>query len=177
MTDSPSRRPTILSHGVTVRTGSEQETMNLAAKIAGALRAGDVVTLDGPLGSGKTCFVRGLALGMGIDPAQVSSPTFIIRQEYARHDGVRLTHIDGYRIRGPQELETIGWDELLEVGDSIVTIEWPSRLGDAIADRCTLAVTFEHLSPRERMVTIEWPGDVADRFEKVFGDVAAEADK
>lgn len=149
---------------VIVRTGSERETMELAARIAGELRPGDVVTLDGPLGSGKTCFVRGLARGLGIDPAQVSSPTFIIRQEYAGSDGVTLTHIDGYRVSGPEELESIGWDELVEAGESIVAIEWPSRLGAALEGYATLAVTFEHCSPTERELSFEPPSGYVARF-------------
>jgi tRNA threonylcarbamoyladenosine biosynthesis protein TsaE len=159
---------------VTVQTSSEEQTMALAARIAEALRPGDVVTLDGPLGSGKTCFVRGLARGLGIDPAQVSSPTFIIRQEY-EGQRVTLTHIDGYRIKGSDELDTIGWDELLDSGETIVAIEWPTRLDGAAADRVTLAVTFEHISAGQRELTIEWSEKDRRRFEKVFGYGEAEA--
>jgi tRNA threonylcarbamoyl adenosine modification protein YjeE len=159
---------------VKLRTASEEQTMALAARIAEALLPGDIVTLDGPLGAGKTCFVRGLARGLGIDPAQVSSPTFIIRQEYDGPD-VTLTHIDGYRVTGPDELETIGWDELLDCSETIVVIEWPSRLDSAVADRVTLAVTFEHISAGQRELTVEWSETDRSRFEKAFDDGEAEA--
>ena len=62
---------------------SEIQTMELAASVARILQAGDLVALDGPLGSGKTCFVRGLVRGLGLDQSSVSSPTFVICQEYA----------------------------------------------------------------------------------------------
>lgn len=155
---------------VTVRTGSEQETMEIASRIAEALRPGDLITLDGPLGSGKTCFVRGLAQAMGIDPMQVSSPTFIIRQEYVSSAGSALTHIDGYRIGGVEELESIGWDELLETGASIVAIEWPSRIGAALTGHVTLVVTFEHCSPTGRALTFEISDKDRPRFERIIGD-------
>jgi len=151
-----------------LRTTDESQTMALAATIAAALRPGDVITLDGPLGSGKTCFVRGMAQGLGIDPRQVSSPTFVIQQEYAGPNGAKLTHIDGYRLSGPDELESIGWDELMDGGESIVAVEWPSRLGEALAGRVTLSAAFEHHSPTERTVTIAWAAEDSERFRKVF---------
>ena len=63
---------------LSLTTHDADETETLAARLAPHLRPGDVVALAGPLGSGKTCFVRGLAAGLGLDPAQVSSPTFVI---------------------------------------------------------------------------------------------------
>ena len=75
---------------VHAQTDSEAETRALAARLGGWLRGGDCVALDGPLGCGKTCFVRGLAEGLDLDPAAVSSPTFVIHHEYTgRGSGVR----------------------------------------------------------------------------------------
>jgi len=152
------------------RTGSERATIDLAARLARALQPGDVVTLDGPLGSGKTCFVRGLARGLNIDPAQVSSPTFVIRQEYAAADGATLIHIDGYRVTGPDDLESIGWEELLDSGESVVVVEWPSRLGAALRERVTLAVSFGHLSPTRRELTLAFPVRHEDRLKQVIAN-------
>jgi tRNA threonylcarbamoyladenosine biosynthesis protein TsaE len=160
----------------TVTTHSERETMDLAARIARLLAPGDLITLDGPLGSGKTCFVRGLARGLGIDPTQVSSPTFVIRQEYADEigNGSTLTHIDGYRVSGPDELETIGWEELLDARESIVAVEWPSRLGDAAAGRAKLAVSFAHRSPTERELAFEADDAFIRKLEALIADVKTE---
>ncbi len=126
---------------------SEQQTLDLAAALAQRLIPGDIIGLEGPLGSGKTCFVRGLARGLGIDPAQVSSPTFVIVHEYE----ARLYHLDAYRLQGgtPEELESIGWTELLlaaarrdgesggaaKAGGAVIAIEWPSRIGLALPDK------------------------------------------
>src|SRR4029079_6167387 len=94
-------------------TTSESQTLDLASQLAANLHSGDVVTLEGPLGAGKTCFVRGLARGLGLDPSSGASPTFISCREYSNGSALRLAHIDAYRLRGPDDLDAIGWDELL----------------------------------------------------------------
>jgi tRNA threonylcarbamoyladenosine biosynthesis protein TsaE len=106
-------------------TGSEAETMAVASELASTLRAGDVILLSGNLGAGKTAFVRGLAAGLGIDPAEVSSPTFTIVHE---HRGGRLTlyHADLYRL-DRTATEDIGLEEM-GVRDGVLAIEWPDRL-------------------------------------------------
>jgi tRNA threonylcarbamoyladenosine biosynthesis protein TsaE len=90
------------------------------------LVAGAVVLLDGPLGAGKTAFVRGLAEGLGCDPEAVTSPTFTIVQQYSGR--VTLQHVDLYRLRA-EEVTDLGLDELLE--DAVVAVEWPDRWLDA----------------------------------------------
>ena len=107
-----------------VRTRSEEETAALAARFASRLPPGAVVLLWGDLGAGKTAFVRGMAAGLGIDPAEVSSPTFTLVQEYR---GPRtLFHVDLYRLEAP-ETEDLGLEELA-AGDAVVAIEWADRL-------------------------------------------------
>ena len=88
------------------------------------LRPGDVVLLFGDLGAGKTAFVRGMALGIGANPDDVSSPTFTIVQEYAG-PAATLYHVDLYRLE-PAEVEDLGLDDLVS-GDGIVAIEWAER--------------------------------------------------
>ena len=87
---------------------SEQETLEFAISFAKTLEQNAIVALDGELGAGKTCFVRGMCEGLGGDPRQVNSPTFTIMQEYEVANGKRLVHIDAYRLSGEDELETIG---------------------------------------------------------------------
>lgn len=142
---------------------SADETMRIAADLAQRLCGGALIALRGDLGAGKTCFVRGLARGLGIDPRGVSSPTFVIMHEYesALRDGPRvLIHIDAYRLHGGGELDAIGWDELLERRDAIIALEWPERVSEALpADR--IDVTIEHRGGEDRFIRIEAVGAAA----------------
>ena len=113
-------------------TKSQKETNDFAMTFAKKLSAPVIIQLEGELGAGKTCFVRGLCEGLGGDPSQVSSPTFAIMQEYDIANGNRLVHIDAYRLSGEEELASIGWDELLQDTSAIIAIEWPSRIKKAI---------------------------------------------
>ena len=103
-------------------TRSEQETQAVARALAADLSPGDVLLLSGPLGAGKTAFVRGLAEGLGIDPEDVSSPTFTLVHEY-RGGRLTLYHVDLYRLdRGATD--DLGLEEL-GVADGVLAIEWP----------------------------------------------------
>jgi tRNA threonylcarbamoyladenosine biosynthesis protein TsaE len=139
--------------------------------LATGLHGGDVIALNGPLGAGKTCFVRGLAEGLHINPTLVSSPTFVLCQEYEspRRDRV-LAHLDAYRIHAPDELDTIGFDELLADAQTIVVIEWAQRI-DAALPGNEIDITFEHLDADTRRLTIHVPAALADRFETVIADI------
>ena len=142
-------------------TKSEQETIDLAIEFASTLLANDVILLDGELGAGKTCFVRGLCEGLGGDPTQVNSPTFVIMQEYEVDGGIRLIHIDAYRLSGTEELDTIGWDELLSDPLTIIAIEWPSKITDALPEHA-ITVSIEHLKEHERSLTIDQSSSSGD---------------
>jgi tRNA threonylcarbamoyladenosine biosynthesis protein TsaE len=99
-----------------------------------------VVALTGPLGAGKTAFVKGLAEGLGIDPAALASPSFVIASEYARPGGGRLAHVDLYRVRSEAELEAAGFLDLLAPG-TLLAVEWAERLPQALpADRLELRI-------------------------------------
>lgn len=128
-------------------TRSEGETTALGRRVGEPLTAGTVVLLDGPLGAGKTAFVRGLAEGLGCDPDAVSSPTFTIVQEY--RGGTTLQHVDLYRLESA-EVEDLLLDELLE--GAVLAIEWPDRWRDPPQD--ALRVQFEVTGASERRVTI-----------------------
>jgi tRNA threonylcarbamoyladenosine biosynthesis protein TsaE len=106
-------------------TRSEEDTIREAAKMAAGLAAGAIVLLSGELGAGKTAFVRGLAEGLGIDAAEVTSPTFTLVHEY-RGGRLPLIHVDLYRLE-QASLDEIGLDEDLAVR-GVLAIEWPERL-------------------------------------------------
>jgi tRNA threonylcarbamoyladenosine biosynthesis protein TsaE len=110
-------------------TTSEAETAAVARVLAGELVAGDVVLLSGNLGAGKTAFVRGLAEGLGIDPGEVSSPTFTLVHEY-RGGRLTLYHVDLYRL-DRAATEDLGLEEL-GVADGVLAVEWPDRLTHAL---------------------------------------------
>lgn len=110
--------------GATV-SRSEQETATVARTLAEELRAGDILLLSGNLGAGKTAFVRGLAEGLGIDPREVSSPTFTLVHEY-RGGRLTLYHVDLYRL-DRAATDDLGLEEL-GVRDGVLAIEWPDRL-------------------------------------------------
>jgi tRNA threonylcarbamoyladenosine biosynthesis protein TsaE len=99
--------------------------------------SGLILALMGPLGAGKTVFVKGLAEGLGVDPARVTSPTFVIANEYPA-PGRLLAHVDLYRIESARELEATGFLDYLEPG-AVVAVEWADRFPDALpADRLEL---------------------------------------
>jgi tRNA threonylcarbamoyladenosine biosynthesis protein TsaE len=135
---------------LTVVTHSEVETSAIASNLARSLTAGAVVLLSGDLGAGKTAFVRGLAEGLGIDPALVSSPTFTLIQEY-RGGRLPLHHVDLYRLRSI-EVDDLGLDELTLEG-GVTAIEWPDRLPRSVPS--AVQVHIEHGDGDTRTIQID----------------------
>lgn len=132
-----------------VVTESQAETEAVGRAFAEALAPGAVVLLSGELGAGKTAFVRGMAAGLGIDPAEVSSPTFTLVHEY-RGGRLVLRHVDLYRL-APHEVEDLGLDDMtLEPG--VLALEWPDRLPGPIAG--AVNVTIDHGAEDRRTITI-----------------------
>ena len=130
-------------------TTSEDDTAAVGRTLAAALNAGDVVLLSGDLGAGKTAFVRGLAAGLGVDPAAVSSPTFTIVHEY-RGGRLTLYHADLYRLERTAT-EDIGLEEM-GVADGVLAIEWPDRLTHALPS--ATSVRLEIVDDTTRAITI-----------------------
>ncbi len=146
------------------RTDAESQTVALAARLGRRLRAGDVVGLEGSLGSGKTRFVSGIAAGMGLRDADVCSPTFVICRVYRDHRPLALAHVDAFRLAGPQDLESIGWEEILAAPDTVVAVEWASRIAPALP-QSRIDVTIDHTGPTGRLITISAAGEAARRLE------------
>ena len=105
------------------QSASVRDTRNCASALARALRPGDAVLLEGPLGAGKTAFVSGVARALGA-PGQVSSPTFVFVHEYSAR--IPLVHVDLYRLPEGSDIEELGIREYLD-GSRVVLVEWPGR--------------------------------------------------
>jgi tRNA threonylcarbamoyladenosine biosynthesis protein TsaE len=134
----------------TIQSHAEAETSDIGRDLASRLDRGTVVLLSGDLGAGKTAFVRGMAEGLGIDPAEVTSPTFTLIQEY-RGGRLPLHHVDLYRLN-PAEVDDLGLDEMTLEG-GVTAIEWPDRLRQAWEGAIT--VRIQHGEGTERRITIE----------------------
>ncbi len=121
---------------------SPDDTFELANRLGQEAKAGDVVCLIGDLGVGKTLFSQGFAKGLGIEE-YVNSPTFTIVQEYEGTDDRRLTlyHFDVYRIEDPEEMEEVGFTEMI-YGDGVSLIEWADLISEILPDSYT-RVTIE----------------------------------
>ena len=136
-------------------SSSPKDTMDIAAKLSKEFSGGEIVALKGGLGMGKTCFVKGLALGLGFT-GEVTSPTFAIVNEYL---GGRLDlfHFDTYRITGWDDLYSTGYFEYTDAG-GVVAIEWSENISGALENENVITVDIEQLSESERKITV-WGGD------------------
>ena len=130
---------------------SEAETAEEARRIAAGFGGGEVVLLTGELGAGKTAFVRGLARGLGADPDEVASPTFVLLTAYPGR--LTLHHADLYRLRGDGDERELGLEEL-PGPNGVLAVEWAERLA-AVPWRSVLRVELRHRGDDERLIRIE----------------------
>ena len=132
----------------TVTSNSPEETMQLGRRIGRRLRGGEIFAICGPLGSGKTHLIKGIAEGAGAeDQASVTSPTFVIVNQYsARLD---IYHIDAYRLDSVAEFEMLGFDDFC-YPESVVLIEWADKIESAIRDTDYIRVDLAHAGERTR---------------------------
>lgn len=154
---------------VTFMSGSEERTMDLGAALGRAAAAGLVVLLEGDLGAGKTVFSKGIARGLMIDPADVTSPTYVLCREYAGR--LPLYHFDLYRLTSADEAYEIGWQEYTE-GRGVVVVEWPERLDD-LTPVDALTVTMVKEGEHTRRICLRAGGEVStdclDRLGRAIG--------
>lgn len=110
----------------------ESDTLRFGEMLGGVLKAGCVVAIDGYLGAGKTCFVKGVAMGLGVgDTRFVTSPTFNLVNEYCGR--VPVFHIDAYRLNGVEEMYDLGCDEMFWSG-GVTVVEWAGRVEECLPD-------------------------------------------
>ena len=132
-------------------SSSPKCTSEIAEKLAEKLTGGEIIALKGGLGMGKTCFVKGLASGLGFK-GDVTSPTFAIVNEYI---GGRLDlfHFDMYRITGWDDLYSTGYFEYAAAG-GVTAVEWSENIEGALEDQNVICVNIERISENERRITI-----------------------
>ena len=151
-------------------SASAEQTEEFGRLLGSLLEPGTLIALQGELGGGKTCFVRGVVAAAAPQSAHlVASPTFAIMHEYPGHPAVY--HFDFYRLHGAGDIIELGFEEYLQ-RDGIVLAEWSERLGELLpADHMT--IRFEHAGDTGRTITCEAHGDrhdaVLHRFSKLAG--------
>ena len=166
-----------MSAGFRFHSHSPEQTRDLASTLARAIdERGVVVALEGPLGAGKTVFVKGLAAGLEIDPSSVSSPTFVIASEYEGRgpDGSPrlLIHADLYRVGSATELEGAGYLDWIAPGQ-VVAMEWAERGRVALPpDRLAVALSAGD-APEEREIVVTALGAVAEESLRRWREAAA----
>jgi tRNA threonylcarbamoyladenosine biosynthesis protein TsaE len=133
-----------------IRSNSEGETEEFAARLAHRLAPGCVIALHGNLGAGKTVFSRGFARGLNVvEP--VSSPTYTIIQEYPLEDNKWFFHLDLYRIDTPHAALAFGVDEYLEDHSAYTLIEWPERI-ETLLPPHTIHIKIIHDGENDRII-------------------------
>ncbi|MBI4575375.1 MAG: tRNA (adenosine(37)-N6)-threonylcarbamoyltransferase complex ATPase subunit type 1 TsaE [Planctomycetes bacterium] len=139
-------------------TGSEDETRALAERLARLLPPLAVVALVGDLGSGKTAFAQGLARGLGLDPREVTSPSFVLHHV---HPGRRtLHHLDAYRLPDAAAFAGLALEEQMDA-EAVAVVEWADRVRAALPTP-TVEVSLEVTGPASRRLRVEGPARVVE---------------
>lgn len=151
---------------MTTVTHSREETIAWGRRLGSLLGPGDVLTLSGPLGSGKTTLTKGLAEGLGLDDSRyVTSPTFVLVHEYPA--AVPVYHIDAYRLGGPDEADALGLDEMF-YGTGVTIVEWAERIEEVLPpERLRVELSIE--GEESRRLALE---PVGERYEVVVAAMA-----
>jgi len=150
---------------------SPDQTRRLGIHLGGYLRLGDVICLEGNLGSGKTTLVQGIAQGWGaLDP--VSSPTFMIVNEYRRADQERLYHLDAYRLNGSMDADLLDFDRMLSQGP--IVIEWAEKVKGVLPESF-LWITLKYTGMEHRAMRLTSQGKRHEKIidqlrRKLYGD-------
>ena len=136
---------------IEIISNSAAQTFEIARLIGEKLKDGDLLALSGELGSGKTCFTKGLASGLGVSAEyQITSPTFTLINEYPAR--CKLYHFDVYRLNGYSELEDLGYEEYF-AGEGVVVIEWAEKIAKIIP-RDSIFIDFEYIDENSRKMSI-----------------------
>ncbi len=162
--------PILDSHSLEFISRSTEQTRRVGMRLGALLQPGDLVALVGDLGSGKTTLVQGIAVGWGsLDP--VSSPTFVLVNVYRHSDGLRLFHLDAYRLTGPTEAVDLDLENMLDQGPMVV--EWAERVQSVLPEN-GLWVHLNYIDEIQRDLIFsahgEYYEDLLSRFRKfIYG--------
>ena len=152
-----------------VMTDSEEKTRDLGQALGAALAPGDIISLTGDLGAGKTRFAQGLAAGLGVD-GPVTSPTFTIMKIYEGR--LPLYHFDVYRIQKIAELEAIGYEEYF-FGDGATVIEWGDKIAQILPrDHLRLEIHRDFNRIEQRLFIVEAFGERSRELAKILAQAA-----
>ncbi len=146
-----------MSTNIDITSDSPDETIEFGRKLGSQLKGGEVVAIYGPLGSGKTHLIKGIASGAGAgDCKHINSPTFVIINEYSGR--LDIYHIDAYRLDSVSEFEMLGFDDFC-YPRSVVLIEWADRVEPALHDLDCLHIKIEHAGQTTRIIHIKSTSD------------------
>jgi len=146
------------NQSIVITSHSADETIRLGEKIGTSLKGGEIIALAGPLGSGKTHLIKGIAAAAGTAACnQVNSPTFVLINEYTGPDAeLDIYHIDAYRLESIAEFEALGFDDLC-YSRSVVLIEWADKLLAVLQNIDCIWVELTHISQNQRQIHIKNP--------------------
>ncbi|HHV28032.1 tRNA (adenosine(37)-N6)-threonylcarbamoyltransferase complex ATPase subunit type 1 TsaE [Acetivibrio mesophilus] len=151
-----------------IKTYSQEDTVEFGKKLGMLLKQGDIVCINGDLGTGKTVLTNGIAWALGINE-YITSPTFTIVNEYER-ENISLYHFDVYRISDPEEMYEIGFEEYLYNG-GVVVIEWADLIKD-ILPQDNIWITIEKDMKNgvdARIIRVEFNGERYREYEEKLG--------
>ena len=158
---------------ISLGTGSPEQTLALGAGLAKLLRPGDVLALEGQLGAGKTVFVKGLARGLGTDPAlPVTSPSFTLLHEYP--GPLPLYHFDFYRLARLEDALGLGYEEYFD-GDGVCAVEWADKF-PGLFRQAFLWISFLSVTETGREITLAGRDQDERRteLERIAGELRAD---
>lgn len=144
---------------------SPEQTQRYGVRFGQLLKAGDVICLAGDMGAGKTVFTTGIGVGWGTQQ-KITSPTYnLVHQHHRQADKTTLYHLDCYRMQTLDEVDTIGWDDMLD-SKGIIIIEWAERIEDALPSN-HLWIELRVVEERRRNFILEATGD---RYQQLVDD-------
>jgi tRNA threonylcarbamoyladenosine biosynthesis protein TsaE len=154
--------PILDQHTFDFFSRSPDQTRRIGARLGHNLESGDLICLQGELGAGKTTFVQGMARGWGSLDG-VTSPTFVLVNEYRRPNGAFLFHLDAYRLDSTPEAEELDIERM--VGEGALVVEWPERVEPALPKQ-ELRIVMEHVGEEQRRIQFMARGE---RYDHMLG--------